>query len=583
MPNIDPITLEVMRNALVAATEEMGAALMRSAYSTNIKTRADFSCAFLDAELRVVAQAFTQPAHLGSLVNIVPTAVREYGIERLREGDGIAVNHCGIAAGHLNDICLISPIFHRGALFGYVANLGHHVDVGGGEPGSVGASREIFQEGIIIPPVRLVDRWEVDANLFRLICANIRSPKVTGGDFRAQIASNKLGMRRFAELVERYGAEAYTEYVEALLANTSERTRKEFAALPRGVWRAEGFLDNDGISPEPVRIACTLRCEGDDVVVDFTGTDPERPAPANATYPMTFSAVAYVLKCFVDPDLPVNDGFYRHIRIVAPPGCLINARRPVAVVGGWETSMRTAGVLMRCFAQVMPERVIAGTKESVCNLGFGSIDPATGEYHTYYETVCGGYGAAAFKDGMEAVQVLFQNTENSPIEEMEAGHPVRIVRYQLRTDSDGPGKFRGGLGVRRDYTFRFPTRFSVMSDRATTPSWGLAGGGEGVPARYVVNPDREARAVNSKGTVALEPGGIFSVQTAGGGGYGPPVEREPEAVLADVRSGKNSLARARDGYGVIIDPATWTIDEAATAAARLRFRSDPRPPTPGPR
>ena len=308
---LDPITFEVIRNALVAATDEMVLTLRRSAYSTNIKTRSDFSCAFFDAELRAVAQGFTQPVHLGSMVEQVPQAIRSYGPANLGPGDVIITNDPFPSGVHLNDVSLVSPVFAGGALLGYVANLAHHVDVGGGAPASIGAFREVFQEGVIIPPVKVVEAGRIVDDVFKLILAQIRSKHETAGDFRAQIAANATGARRLEALVARHGHATIVVAMEELLDYTERRTRAEIAALPHGVYESEGTVDTDGYSEEPVRLRARIEITAEGVSFDLAGSDPQRRAPVNSTYAQTFSACAYALESLVDPDLPVNDGFYR--------------------------------------------------------------------------------------------------------------------------------------------------------------------------------------------------------------------------------------------------------------------------------
>jgi N-methylhydantoinase B len=562
----DAITFEVIRNALVAATDEMVLALRRSAYSTNIKTRSDFSCALFDAELRSVAQGFTQPVHLGSMVEQIPRAVRDYGPERLGAGDVLITNDPFPAGVHLNDVSLISPVFIGDRLLGYVANLAHHVDVGGGAPASIGAFREVFQEGVIIPPVKIVEGGSIVPDVFALILAQIRSKHETAGDFRAQIAANTTGVRRVAALVERHGLERIAAAMSELLDYTERRTRAELAALPHGAWEAEGFVDLDGYTDEPVRLKARVELDAGGVRVDLAGSDAQRRAPVNSTFAQTFSACAYAVKCLIDPDLPVNDGFYRLITLDAPPGSVTNCGWPSPVVGGWETQTRLVDVIFRALLPAFPDRLPAGTKAMMCHAGFGGVDPDSGAYYCFLETFGGGYGARSASDGPDAVQTHGQNTENAPVEETELNYPVRVARLSLVEDSDGPGRFRGGLGLRKDYLFDRPTTFTVLADRTEHGPAGALGGLDGHVAEYVLLRDGKERKLSAKCTVELDAGDVVSYRTCGGGGYGPPQERDPDRVLRDVCEGKVSAGRARSIYRVAIEDGR--VDEAETERLR---------------
>ena len=568
-PNRDPILFDVIRNALVQATEEMAIALRRSAYSTNIKTRNDYSCAFFNRRLETVAQALGQPNHLSAFEHLVPVAIRRHGAEQLGPHDMLVTNEPYPGGAHLNDITLIAPVHHDGALLGYVANLAHHVDVGGGAPASVGAFREVFQEGIIIPPVKLVTNGRIAADVFDLILAQIRSKRETAGDFRAQIAANNSGIRALSALVARYGVDVVAFYMDELIAYAGHRTRAAVELLPRGTFTAEASVDNDGFTDRPVRLVVAVTIDEKGMLFDFTGAEPQRRAPVNSTFGQTFSACAYVLKSLVGPDVPVNAGFYRFVRVTAPPGTTANCTPPAPVVGGWETAARVTDLVFKALAPALPKRVPAGTKAMICHVGFGGLDPRTGEYYCFLETIGGGYGGRHNSDGPDAVQVHGQNTENAPIEETERNYPVRIVRYELVNDSDGPGRLRGGLGLRRDYWFaEGGATFTILADRDRAGPWGLFGGRAGRRAEYVLNPDREARSLGSKTTIELQQGDVVSYRTCGGGGYGPAEERDPDRVLRDVRERKVSVARAREIYRVAVDTDAWTLDKAETARLR---------------
>ena len=566
---IDPIRFEVIRNALVEATEEMASALRRSAYSTNIKTRHDFSCAIFDLKMRTVAQSFSQPNHLGSLVETIPRALEAYGLSDLHEGDAILVNLPYSGGVHLNDITLISPVHYEGELVGFVASLAHHVDVGGGAPASIGAFSEIYQEGIIVPPVKLVKDGEINRDVFDLILAQVRAKRETAGDFRAQIAANNTGIRRLTSLFGRMGVDTVAGYIDELIEYTDRRTKSELSLLPTGVFSAVGHMDSDGYGGGPVKLAAEVTIDDDGMLIDFTGTDEQRRAPVNSTYAQTHSGVAFVLKCLIDPDVPVNAGFYRNVRMIAPEGTVVNCTEPFPVVGGWETQIRLTDVIFKALAEAIPERVPAGTEGMICHSGFGGFDPYRGETYCFLETIAGGYGGRATSDGPDAVQPHGKNTANAPIEETELNYPVRITRYELVENSEGAGKHRGGLGLRRDYLFPdHEASFTILSDRERWGPHGLFGGMPGERASYILNPDGEAKELPSKVTVQLNQNDVVSYRTCGGGGYGSPQDRDPLDVLSDVRDARISVERARSVYGVAIDPTTWTVDEMTTAELR---------------
>jgi N-methylhydantoinase B len=569
---IDPIQFEVVRSALTQVAEEMAVALRRSAYSTNVKTRQDFSCAFFDRDGRPISQAFTQPVHLGSFVELIPTSIETYGAENLNPGDMLVVNNPFGGGSHLNDVTVFGPVHHDGELVGYVASLAHHVDVGGGAPASIGPFQEIFQEGVIIPPVKLVKNGEMNEDVFKLLLAQIRSKRVTTGDFRAQVAANTVGARRLVDLVEKYGVEDFDKYVTAVVDYTDRRTRAEIANIPDGVYSQEGFLDYDGFTDKTVKLKVVITVEGETVFFDFDGCDPQRRAPVNSTKAMTFSACAYALRALMASDMPVNTGFYRHIRMNAKPGTVVHAVHPAPVVGGWETQVRVNDMLFRAFAAGMPTKIASSTKAMMAQAGFGIIDRENGEYHCNYEALAGGYGARATSDGPDAVQQHGQNTENAPVEEVESHFPMRVSRLSLIEDSEGPGKFRGGLGMRRDYHFpNDPATFTVLSDRDIQGPQGIFGGMAGRKAYYILNPDHpneEASELTSKCVIELKPGDTVSFQTPGGGGYGPPTERDPQQVLKDVIGEKINRQRAKEFYGVVIDENSDSVNETETTRAR---------------
>jgi N-methylhydantoinase B len=344
--------------------------------------------------------------------------------------------------------------------------------------------------------------------------------------------------------------------------------------LPPGTYEAEGWLDDDGITAQPVRLKARVTLGPDKVTFDFAGTDAQRPAPMNSNLTQTFTACVYVLKCLVDPDIPVNEGFYQPIEVLAPEGSVVNAVHPGAIVGGWEVCMRLCEVLFKALSNALPDRVPAGTKGMVCHVGFGGENPRNGDYYTFLETLGGGYGGRRNSDGPDAVQTHFQNTQNAPIEETELNYPVCITKYGLIPDSEGAGRRRGGLGVCREYSFpdHGPV-FTMLADRVRFAPWGLFGGGEGRLARYLLVSDGKVGPIPSKSSTQLKKGNVVRVETCGGGGYGPPWERPADSVLRDVRERKLSVARAREAYGVEIDTATWSVDAEATSKLRAALRN----------
>jgi N-methylhydantoinase B len=569
---MDLIRFEVIRRALEATSDEMCVALARASYSTNIKTRLDLSCALLDRHGRVIGQSAAQPCHIAAMNIIVRAAVKGYGEHNLEPGDQLVTNDPYQGGVHLNDIVVLAPIFHRGCIVAYSANLAHHVDVGGSYAGSLAASREVYQEGIILPIVKVAKRGDLDTDVFKMFMANVRAKKETAGDFRAQIAANALGARRLVEVLERFGLDSPDDFAEELFAYTEKRTREAFRQLPNGTVSAQDALDDDGHTDEPVHFKIAITINDDLLHFDFTGTDRQRPSPMNATLTQTFAACAFVTRCLIDRDIPVNDGFFRMINVTAPEGSAVNARSPVGVAGGWEVSLRLCDLLFQAFSKSLPEKVPAGCKAMVCHAVFGGVDPRNGESYVFIETLGGGHGGRSRSDGPDVVQTHHQNTQNTPIEEMEVFYPVRTLRYELIPDSGGAGKFRGGLGVLREYTFPdHDVVFTVLADRRKFPPRGLFGGEDGRTARYTyIDPAGQAKTLGSKTTFTVPAGGVVRYETCGGGGYGDPLERDPDLVCADLKERKVS-PEAAGRYGVAVWPGTLEID--LTETERLRRKA----------
>ena len=567
---VSPENLEIFRHSLKGIVEEMGVTLQRTAYSTNIKIRRDHTCALFDADLRHIAQHDIAPQHIGSLVSVVPRNMRDR--DNLSPGDGILINDPYKGAVHLPDVMLICPLFRDGKIIGYAANSAHHVDIGGPTPGGIPTdSTDLYGEGVIMPGVKAVEDWSYDDEVLSFITRNVRSPEMRIGDYHAQLGANRTGKKRFGELYDEYGADALSEHLDELIEYTERLVRSNIADLPDGVYEAHDYMDDDGIHDEELLLTLTIEVDGDDMVLDFTGTAEENEGPLNCTPAMAFAGTMAVVMSLIGGDLPKNEGFYRPFDIITPEGSMVNPTDDRPVAAGWEIAIRSGDLVTKAMADVLPEETIAATKGIICNIAYGGSDPRDDEEYVYYETVGGGYGARAEKDGMDGVQAHYQNTANSPIEELETEIPLYVRRYEYIQDSEGPGRQRGGLGVRRDIEFYdHRSSFTVLSDRNKNEPWGLFGGGAARPARYVINPDDDPTLLRSKSTTRLDPNDVASVQTPGGGGYGDPFERPPKAVLEDVVNEKVSVRKAREKYGVVVDLADRSIDEAKTRALRSK-------------
>ena len=549
--------LEIFRHALKSTVGEMGITLQRTAYSTNIKIRRDHTTALFDSNLRHIAQTDIAPQHIGTLISMVPEEMGRRAGE-LEPGDGILINdpYRGQGSIHLPDVALLSPLFHDGEIVGYAANSAHHVDIGGGTPGGIpNDSTELYAEGLILPGVKAVENWEYDPEMMKLITRNVRGSDMRLGDYRAQLAANKTGEQRLSNLHSEYTTEEVKDYLDELLDYTERRVRSAIEKLPDGVYQAEDYMDGDGVVDEPVLLALTLEVDGDEMTMDFTGTATQNRGPLNCTPALAFAGVIYSIMALLGADLPKNDGFYRPFETITPEGTMVNPVDNAPVAAGAEVAVRAAELVFKAMADALPQEVIAAGKGTICNIAYGGRDPRDDDKYVYYETVAGGYGGRATKDGMEAVQTHFQNTANSPIEELESEIPLYVRKYELIQDSAGAGRTRGGLGVRRDMEFYdHEASFSLLTERAKSEPWGLFGGKSGRKAHYMINPDSEnPTRVSSKSTTELEENDVASVQTPGGGGYGDPSERPAEKVLEDVKNEKVSVEAARKEYGVVIE------------------------------
>ncbi len=570
----DPVELEIFKNLYHSIAEEMGAALRRTAFSPNIKERRDYSCAVFDGAGEVIAMGDHMPVHLGSMPMSVRAAIDAgaMGGGAMGPGDMVMLNDPFRGGTHLPDITLVAPVYveerartsggkgtkraHSPVLRGrgarahmspdfYVASRAHHADVGGAYPGSMGLCREIYQEGVRIPPVRLMRAGVIERDVLAMLLNNVRTPEEREGDLGAQIAACHTGAERLHQVCARYGVDRAKRAAGELLDYSKELMRTFLQLVPEGEYRAEDFLDGDGISDRPVKIAVAVRVHPHDgtqrqargrepvrllvragprpmVTVDFTGSDPQVEGSVNAVAAITYSACFYVFRCLLAEDVPAAAGLMRPIQVIAPEGTIVNARPPAAVAGGnVETSQRIVDVLLRALAQAIPDRIPAAAAGTMNNLTIGGADPRTGEPFAYYETVAGGMGARPGKAGVSGVHTHMTNSLNTPAEALEYAYPLRVRKYSLRPGSGGEGKFRGGDGIVREIEVLTDCEVTLLADRRSRGPWGLSGGGDGAPGKtFITRRNGSVEPMPAKFSTRLRSGERIRIETPGGGGWG---------------------------------------------------------------
>jgi len=529
----DPIELEIFKNLYHSIAEEMGAALRRTAFSPNIKERRDYSCAVFDGEGNVIAMGDHMPVHLGSMPMSVRAAIDDCPMS---PGDIVMLNDPFRGGTHLPDITLVAPVYvgrPRSPRLGskpdfYVASRAHHADVGGAYPGSMGLCREIYQEGVRIPPVKLMRAGVMQRDVLAMLLSNVRTPEEREGDLGAQIAACHTGTERLCEACARYGVERAKRTAAELLDYAEELMRAFLQRVPAGEYRAEDFLDNDGIIDQPVRIAVTIKVPPTQVrrvhavTVDFSGSDPQVAGAVNAVAAITYSACFYVFRCLLIEDVPAAAGLMRPIQVIAPEGTIVNARPPAAVAGGnVETSQRIVDVLLRALAGAIPDRIPAAASGTMNNLTIGGIDPRRCEPFAYYETIAGGMGARPTKPGVSGVHTHMTNSLNTPAEALEYSYPLRVRKYSLRPDSGGKGKFRGGDGIAREIEVLTDCEVTLLGDRRSRGPWGLAGGSDGAPGNaFITRSSGSIENMPGKFSTRLRKGERVTIETPGGGGWG---------------------------------------------------------------
>jgi len=521
----DAMRLEIFKNIFHSVSEEMGAALRRSAFSPNIKERRDYSCAVYDGDGQVLAMGDHMPVHLGSMPASVAAARAALTFE---PGDIALLNDPFAGGTHLPDLTLVMPVFvatRRSPQF-FVASRAHHADIGGALAGSMGPAREIFQEGLRIPPIKIFRKGLVNREVLSLLLANVRTPSEREGDLAAQIASCRLGERRLREVAGKYGTSEVSRYASHLLDYSERVLRSVLNSLKPGIYRADDFLDGDGISADPLRIRVSVRINSGSVVVDFTGSAPQCAGNVNAVEAIAISAVYYVFRSLVREDVPATSGLLRPIKVLAPSGTIVNASPPAAVAGGnVETSQRIVDTLLLALAKAAPERIPAASQGTMNNFTFGGVHPSRGaDPFTYYETIAGGCGASSYGDGSSASHSHMTNSWNTPTEVLEETYPVRVKRYTIRGGSGGIGKHRGGDGIVREIEFLSAVEVGLLTDRRETAPYGLFGGHSGKRGKNTLIRGAKSKVLAGKTSFIADAGDILRIETPGGGGWGKPTK-----------------------------------------------------------
>ncbi len=553
---LDAFRLEILANALNAITEEIQLTLLRSAYSQVVKEAQDASCAIFTAQGRIVAQPVVVPGHLGSMRFMLEEVLKEFPPETLRAGDVFITNDPYRGGSHLPDIAVFRPIFYDNRLVAFAGCLIHYTDVGGMVPGSNPVqATELYQEGVVIPPVKLYDAGRENKTLIDMLRANVRGPDIFMGDLRAQEGALLKGEQRLRDLLDRYGCDGVCNAMELLIDYAEKKAREAIAAIPNGVYEFTDYMDHDGVDlSKPIKIQVRLEVLDDRLRFDFTGTDSQVRGPLNAPLSKTWTTIFYCVRCVLPDDIPFNDGLTKVVEVYVPEGTLLNPRHPAPVNARSVTVNRVADAVLGALALAVPEKVGAQCCGVPTGISFGGVDPRSGRNFVFYESYCGGMGGTQTADGADAVSTGTSNQMNIPVESIEIDYPVRIVRYELVPDSGGSGRFRGGLGLVREYVMLAESAsVNVRGDRAAFPPRGLYGGGDGSFSTFFLESEGgRMEKIPSKFGGRILRGQRLRIVTPGGGGFGAPAQRDQAALLHDFRDGKISAEKIRQDYGVDI-------------------------------
>ncbi len=569
-----PIAVELFKNSLFSIADEMALTIFRTAYSGVLKDVMDYSTAFCDGEGCTVAQGLTLPAHLCSFPDALAATIRRFS-DRMEPGDVYCLNDPFEGGMHLPDVFILKPIFHRGERLAFAATVCHQTDMGGRVAGSNASdSTETYQEGLRIPPIKMYEAGVPNETFFRLLEKNVRVPGRVMGDMRSQLAACHIAEEAFLRLVDRHGPDTVKGYMQELIDHTERMTRAAISRLPDGQWSFEDWIDDDGVDVgKPIRLTVTLDKRGDSLVADWTGSAPQVKGAINCTLSFTRAATYTCIKSVLPLEIPNNEGFYRAIQVIAPPGTIANGVLPAATAARGLTGFRMVDCCFGALAKMLPDRVFAASEGGNTGISIGGYYADRTPF-IYVDFLCSAWGGRPWADGLDGNANLMANVSSQPAEVCELEQPLEILSFEFIQDAGGPGKFRGGMSVRREYRFLEEEGvLQVRADRQTFRPYGLYGGSPGRPCLNMLNPDTEQRVLPSKVTMTIKRGDVFRHDQPGPGGWGDPLERDPARVLRDVRNELVSVESARDDYGVVIDTAAWKVDAEATERLRESLRA----------
>jgi len=575
--SIDPVTREIIKNALMSIADTMALTVVRTARSAVVKDGMDFSTALFTASGEQVAQGLTLPVHLGSMAPALAGVRKAFGND-VQPEDIFIINDPYEGGSHLPDIFVFKPIFVDGQVVAWTCSVGHQTDIGGRVAGGVVCDNtEIFQEGLTLPPLKLYAKGVRNEAVWWILGKNVRVPEKVLGDVTALLAAVRIGERDFLALLAEYGHEPLVAYMDNILDTTERQTRAELAKLPQGEWEFTDYIDNDGIDMRPIAIRAHVKIDkvhGGRVVIDFTGTSPQAKGSINPNFNYTKSNAYATIKCLIDSEIQSNSGFFRAFEITAPEGCFVNPQHPAAVAARGLSGFRICNAIFGAMAKALPGRIPAAWGGGEVGLTFAGYDDKRRAWIHLDLINDGPRGGGPLVDGADGLSAPVHNMANMPIESVEAEQPLIVEQYALVPDTGGPGKYRGGLAIIRDYrVLAEDTTFQLRSDRTDFVPWGIEGGKPGTPTRNYLNPHAENRELPGKTLMKLKKNDLYRLVQASGGGYGDPLDRDPSRVLDDVREQKMTIAHARQEYGAVIDAEKLSIDLPATAALRSELRS----------